>query len=163
MPKSYIGLGSNLDNPELQLKSALAALNDIPETSLVQYSSLYRSRPLGPDNQPDFINAVALLTSDLTAMELLGRLHKIEDRQGRVRAGQRWGPRTLDLDILLYGDEIIDEDGLIVPHPGIRHRNFVLMPLLELDPGIEIPGLGKGEELLGSAGAEGITKIKIGE
>lgn len=163
MVESYIGLGSNLDNPELQLKSALAALNDIPETSLAQHSSFYRSRPLGPDNQPDFINAVASLTSGLTATGLLAQLQIIENRQGRVRTGPRWGPRTLDLDLLLYGDEIIEEEGLIVPHPGLRHRNFVLMPLLELAPGIEIPGLGKGKELLNRAGTEGITKIKIDE
>ena len=157
--ESYIGLGSNLDNPELQLKIALAALNDIPGTSLVECSSFYRSKPLGQSDQPDFINAVALLASDLTAMELLGRLQLIENRQGRVRDGQRWGPRTLDLDILLYGDEIINEVELTVPHREIRHRNFVLMPLLELDPDIEIPGLGRAEELLDDTGTGGITKI----
>ncbi len=157
--ESYIGLGSNLNNPELQLKKALAALNEIPGATLAQYSSFYRSEPLGPGDQPYYINAVALLTTDLTPMELLGQLQLIENRQGRVRDGQRWGPRTLDLDLLLYGDEIIDEAVLTVPHPEIRHRNFVLMPLLELDPHIEIPGLGRAEVLLEVAGAGGITKI----
>lgn len=157
--ESYIGLGSNLDNPELQLKIALAALNEIPGVSLVQSSSFYRSKPLGPSDQPDFINAVVLLASDLTAMELLGRLQLIENRQGRDRDGQRWGPRTLDLDILLYGNEIINEAELTVPHPEIRHRNFVLMPLLELDPDIEIPGLGRAEELLEDIGTGGIIKL----
>ena len=157
--ESYIGLGSNLNDPELQLKKALAALNEIPGATLGQYSSFYRSEPLGPGDQPYYINAVALLTTDLTPKELLGQLQLIENRQGRVRDGQRWGPRTLDLDLLLYGDEIVDEAVLTVPHPEIRHRNFVLMPLLELDPHIEIPGLGRAEVLLEVAGAGGITKI----
>lgn len=157
--ESYIGLGSNLDNPELQLTTALAALNGITDTTLVQYSSFYRSKPLGPGVQPDFINAVALIESDLTAKQLLGRLQLIENRQGRVRDGHKWGPRTLDLDMLLYGNEIIDEPELTVPHPEMRHRNFVLMPLLELAPDIEIPGLGRVVELLADVGSAGITKL----
>lgn len=159
--ESYIGLGSNLDNPELQLEMALAALRDIPDTSLVKYSSFYRSMPLGPSEQPDFINAVALLDSGLKAGQLLSQLQSIENRQGRVRNGQRWGPRTLDLDILLYGNQVIDEPGLTVPHPGIRHRNFVLMPLLELAPDLEIPGLGRVDELSGAAGNVGITRLDL--
>ena len=157
--ESYIGLGSNQGNPEAQLTSALAALNGIPDTSLVRYSSFYRSKPLGPSDQPDFINAVALLDSRLSAMALLARLQSIENRQGRVRAGEKWGPRTLDLDMLLYGDKIIDEPGLIVPHPEIRHRNFVLIPLLELAPDIEIPGLGRVGDLLAVTGRAGIEKL----
>ena len=157
--ESYIGLGSNLDGPELQLATALAALRAIPDTTLVKHSSLYRSAPLGPGDQPDFINAVALLSSHLAVTELLVQLQLIEDRQGRVRHGQRWGPRTLDLDILLYGNDVIDEPGLTVPHPEIRHRNFVLMPLLELAPDIEIPGLGRADVLLADTGRSGITKL----
>ena len=157
--ESYIGLGSNLDNPQLQLTTALAGLDDIPDTTLVKYSSFYRSKPVGPGNQPDFINAVALLDSVLTAHQLLGRLQTIENRQGRIRDGQRWGPRTLDLDMLMYGNEIINEPELIVPHPEIRHRNFVLMPLLELAPDIQIPGLGRADELLADIGHAGITKL----
>lgn len=159
--QSYIGLGSNLDNPELQLEKALAALRDIPDTSLVKYSSFYRSMPLGPSDQPDFINAVALLDSSLTAGQLLSQLQSIENRQGRVRDGQRWGPRILDLDILLYGDQVIDAPELTVPHPGIRYRNFVLMPLLELAPDLEIPGLGRVDELLDAVGCAGITKLNL--
>ena len=157
--ESYIGLGSNLDNPQLQLTTALAGLKDIPDTSLVKYSSFYRSKPVGPGNQPDFINAVALLDSGLTAHQLLGRLQTIENRQGRIRDRQRWGPRTLDLDMLMYGNEIINEPELIVPHPEIRHRNFVLMPLLELAPDIQIPGLGRADELLADIGHAGLTKL----
>ena len=158
--ESYIGLGSNLDNPELQLDTALVALHDIPDTSLVRYSSFYRSMPLGPGHQPDFINAVALLDSGLAAGQLLRQLQSIENRQGRVRGGQRWGPRTLDLDMLLYGNQVIDEPGLTVPHPEIRHRNFVLMPLLELAPDLEIPGLGRADELLDTVGGAGITRLR---
>ena len=157
--ESYIGLGSNLDNPELQLDAALDALRDIPDTNLVKYSSFYRSAPLGPGGQPDFINAVALLDSGLEAGRLLAQLQSIENRQGRTRDGQRWGPRTLDLDMLLYGNQVIDEPELTVPHPGIRHRNFVLMPLLELAPDLEIPGLGRVDELLDAAGSAGITRL----
>lgn len=159
--ESYIGLGSNLDNPELQLDTALAALDDILDTSLVKYSSFYRSIPLGPGDQPDFINAVALLDTRLTAGQLLSQSQLIENRQGRVRDGQRWGPRILDLDILLYGDQVIDEPELTVPHPGIRYRNFVLMPLLELAPDLEIPGLGRVDELLDAVGCAGITKLNL--
>ena len=157
--ESYIGLGSNLDNPELQLDAALDALHDLPDTNLVKYSSFYRSLPLGPGGQPDFINAVALLDSGLEARRLLAQLQSIENRQGRTRDGQRWGPRTLDLDMLLYGNQVIDEPELTVPHPGIRHRNFVLMPLLELAPHLEIPGLGRVDELLDAAGSAGITRL----
>ena len=157
--QSYIGLGSNLDNPELQLDTALGALDDIPDTRLVKQSSFYRSAPMGPRDQPDFINAVALLDSVLTAGQLLARLQTIENRQGRGRGGQRWGPRTLDLDLLLYGNRIIDEPELTVPHPGIRRRNFVLAPLLELAPELEIPGLGRADELLAAAGCAGITRL----
>ena len=142
------------------MDTALAALDDIPDTSLVKYSSFYRSIPLGPSDQPDFINAVALLDTRLTAGELLRQSQLIENRQGRVRDGQRWGPRTLDLDILLYGGRIIDEPELTVPHPGIRDRNFVLMPLLELAPDLEIPGLGRADELLETLGCAGIIKLK---
>ena len=157
--ESYIGLGSNQGNPEAQLTSALAALNGCPDTILVRHSSFYRSKPLGPSDQPEFINAVALLDSRLSAMALLARLQSIENRQGRVRAGEKWGPRTLDLDMLLYGDKIIAEPGLIVPHPEMRHRNFVLIPLLELAPDIEIPGLGRADDLLAVTGRAGIEKL----
>ena len=157
--QSYIGLGSNLDNPELQLDTALGALDNIPDTRLVENSSFYRSAPLGPGNQPDFINAVALIDTGLTAGQLLVRLQSIENRQGRVREGQRWGPRTLDLDLLLYGSLVIEEPELTVPHPGIRHRNFVLMPLLELAPDLEIPGLGRVDDMLDAVGRSGITRL----
>ncbi len=158
--QSYIGLGSNLDNPAWQLDTALRSLDQIPDTRLVKNSSFYRSAPLGPSEQPDFINAVALLDSDLAPGQLLAWLQSIENSQGRVRNGQRWGPRTLDLDLLLYGRHVIDEADLKVPHPGIRYRNFVLVPLLELAPQLEIPGLGRVDELLDAVGRDGIISIR---
>ena len=158
--QSYIGLGSNLDNPAWQLDTALRSLDQIPDTRLVKNSSFYRSAPLGPSEQPDFINAVALLDSDLAPGQLLAWLQSIENSQGRVRNGQRWGPRTLDLDLLLYGRHVIDEADLKVPHPGIRYRNFVLVPLLELAPELEIPGLGRVDELLDAVGRDGIISIR---
>ena len=157
----YIGLGSNLDNPKRQLQAALAALDAIPGTGLVKHSSFYRSTPLGPGAQPDFINAVALLDSGLSAGQLLRRLQAIEKRQGRVRDGQKWGPRTLDLDLLLHGNEVIEEPDLTVPHPGIRYRNFVLAPLLELDPELEIPGPGRADKLLDAVGRTGICRLDL--
>ena len=163
MTESYIGLGSNLDNPARQLRRALTALKDAPEISLARCSSFYRSKPMGPQDQPDFINAVAALKSSLSAQALLARLQAIEDQQGRIRGGQRWGPRTLDLDLLLHGDEVIAEADLTVPHPGLAHRLFVLLPLLELAPEIEIPGQGPAAALLESAGAEGVTKLATHE
>lgn len=163
MTESYIGLGSNLDNPARQLRRALTALKDAPGISLAGCSSFYRSKPMGPQDQPDFVNAVAALESSLSARALLARLHAIEDQQGRVRGGQRWGPRTLDLDLLLHGDEVIAEAELTVPHPGLARRNFVLLPLLELAPEIEIPGQGPAAALLESAGAEGVTKLATHE
>ena len=155
----YVGLGSNLDNPAARLDAALAALGAIPETSLVKHSSFYRSKPLGPGAQPDYLNAAALLDSGLPAARLLQQLQSIENQQGRVRGGPRWGARTLDLDMLLYGNESIDEPGLVVPHPELRHRNFVLMPLLELAPDLEIPGLGRATGLLVLAGCAGISRL----
>lgn len=118
---------------------------------------------MGPQDQPDFVNAVAALESSLSAQALLARLQAIEDQQGRVRGGQRWGPRTLDLDLLLHGDEVIAEAELTVPHPGLARRSFVLLPLLELAPEIEIPGQGPAATLLESAGAEGVTKLAAHE
>ncbi|MCY4210974.1 MAG: 2-amino-4-hydroxy-6-hydroxymethyldihydropteridine diphosphokinase [Gammaproteobacteria bacterium] len=155
----YIGLGSNLDNPAARLDAALVALDTIPDTNLVRHSSYYRSKPLGPSGQPDYLNAAALLACSLPAPQLLRQLQDIENHQGRVRNGPRWGPRTLDLDILLYGNEIIDEPELVVPHPQIKYRNFVLMPLLELAPGLDLPGLGRAAEWLARVGTAGITKL----
>ncbi len=138
----YVGLGSNLDSPVLQIDAAFELLQEIPETRLIARSSLYRSAPFGEVEQPDFINAAAALLTQLAARELLDEFQKIERAQGRQRGGLRWGPRILDLDLLLYSDQVIEEPGLSVPHPGIAERNFVLLPLRDLAPDLQIPGLG---------------------
>ncbi len=140
---AYIGIGSNLKKPSQQVAAAFAALGNIPETRLVLCSSLYRSSPLGGVEQPDFVNAVAGILTRLEARDLLAELKRIERRRGRERKGPRWGPRVLDLDILVYAGRVIDEDGLTIPHAGIAERNFVLLPLLEIAPQLEIPGLGR--------------------
>ena len=139
---AYIGLGSNLDSPARQLQETFAALDEIPKTKLISQSGLYRSAPFGGIEQPDFVNAAAALLTQLPAIELLQQLQAIERNKGRIRDEVRWGPRVLDLDLLLYSGEIIDEEALSIPHPGIGERNFVLLPLLEIAPQIRIPGLG---------------------
>lgn len=140
---AYVGLGSNLNGPTGQLDSALDLLAAIPSTRLVARSSLYRSAPLGGIEQPDYVNAVAALLTRLTARPLLDALQQIEKQRGRERGGVRWGPRVLDLDLLVHGSHQIEEPGLTIPHPGIAERNFVLLPLRELAPELVIPGLGR--------------------
>ena len=131
MTAAYIALGSNLDDPADQLGRAVSALAQLPQSHLDKVSSVYRSAAVGPGSQPDYLNAVALLRTELSALQLLDALQHIEQAQGRVR-GIKWGPRTLDLDLLLYGDEVISSPRLTVPHPQMRHRHFVLYPLHEL-------------------------------
>lgn len=138
---AFIGLGSNLDNPAAQIERAFELLAAVPDTEFVARSSLYRSAPFGPVEQPDFVNAVAKMLTFLNATALLQHLQGIERAQGRVR-GARWGPRVLDLDLLVFSDQEIDESDLKVPHPGIAERNFVLLPLREIAPELVIPGLG---------------------
>ncbi len=144
----YVGLGSNLDEPVAHVQRALAQLGAIPGTHLLAASSLYRTAPLGPQDQPDFINAVACLRTALSPRGLLDELQQLEAAHRRVREGPHWGPRTLDLDILLYGDLRLDEPELRIPHPGIATRAFVLKPLQELTADLIIPGLGSLEALL---------------
>ena len=145
---SYIGLGSNLDEPVHQVQSVIDSLGYVPSSHLEKCSSLYRNPPMGPPDQPDYVNAVVRLRTCLDPQTLLKELQAIERSQGRVRNGKRWGPRIIDLDLLIYGDEIIDEPGLHVPHPGLPERAFVLIPLSEIDPQILIPGRATLDELL---------------
>ncbi|ALU43130.1 2-amino-4-hydroxy-6-hydroxymethyldihydropteridine diphosphokinase [Pseudoalteromonas rubra] len=135
----YIGLGANLNAPEAQLRNALDALNTSTVLTLAQVSSFYASKPMGPQDQPDYVNAVAKLITDLPAIEVLDLLQQIELQHGRVRKAERWGPRTLDLDILLYNDAQIATQRLIVPHYGLCEREFVVFPLLEIAPGLTLP------------------------
>lgn len=149
MVDAYIGLGSNLQQPAQQVTSALQALTTIPVSTLVSASSLYRSDPMGPQDQDDYINAVACLRTGLEPLHLLDQLQTIEQTHGRVRKRDRWGPRTLDLDLLMYGFESIDVPRLRVPHYGMAERAFVLLPLQEIAPAeFEIPGLGLLDELV---------------
>lgn len=147
MTAAYVGLGANLGDPRSQIEAALEAMKSIPRTELRARSSLYRSAPQGYAAQPDFLNAVAKLETELPAGALLESLLAIEKRQGRERSFRN-APRTLDLDLLLYGSETIDEPGLRVPHPRMHERAFVLLPLLELDALITIPGKGRASALL---------------
>ena len=146
--RAFVGLGSNLDNPQEQLRRALQALSELPRTQLVAHSNLYRSAPLGGLDQPDYLNAVAALDTHLSAPELLTELQAIEQRQGRVRSAQRWQARTLDLDLLLYGEQQLHDAVLTVPHPGMAERAFVLYPLQEIAPDLVIPGLGELSALI---------------
>ena len=140
---AYIGLGSNLNDPSRQLESTFELLDAIPATRLMKRSSLYRSAPFGGIEQPDFVNAVAAVLTRLSASDLLAELQRIETERGRVRGDIRWGPRVLDLDLLVYSTQKIDQPELIIPHPGIGERNFVLLPLGEIAPDLNIPGLGR--------------------
>ncbi len=143
----YIGLGSNLENPLQQIKTAINDLQAIAEITIVSVSSLYQSPPMGPADQPDYINAVLALKTILNPHQLLDVLQSVEQLHGRERK-RHWGERTLDLDILLYGDQILDDERLKIPHPGMHERAFVLYPLAELAPDVEIPGIGNLQEIL---------------
>ena len=157
---AYIGLGSNLEDPVSQVqaaRAAIAALRGVRETA---FSGLYRSTAMGAPNQPDYVNAVMAVATTLSALDLLKALQAIELSQGRVRSGERWGPRTIDLDLLLYDQEQIALDILTVPHPGIREREFVLYPLAEIaPPGLLIPGQGALADLVRACPRRGITAI----
>jgi 2-amino-4-hydroxy-6-hydroxymethyldihydropteridine diphosphokinase len=147
--RAFVGVGSNLGQPERQIAAALEQLAAEEGVTLVAVSTLRETEPVGYRDQPDFLNGAAQLETVLPARELLERLLAIESRLGRVRGeGPRFGPRTIDLDLLLYGDETIDEPGLTVPHPRLAERRFALEPLAELDPALEVPGLGPVQALL---------------
>ena len=147
MTAAYVGLGSNLEDPQGQVRRALDELAHITDTRVTVRSPLYKSAPLGPQDQPDYINAVAALDTALTPLALLAALRRIEQRHGRVRDGTRWGPRSLDLDILLYGDVVMDTPELTLPHPGLPERAFVLYPLFDIAPHLAVPGRGTVREL----------------
>lgn len=146
MAIAYIALGSNLHTPREQLKRALNALAQLPQTQLMAVSSFYRSKPLGPQDQPDYLNAAVEISTALSPLALLDELQRIENEQGRVRL-RRWGERTLDLDILLYGDEIIQTERLTVPHYDMHNREFVIVPLAEIAPNLILPNGQKLAEL----------------
>jgi len=153
---AYIGLGSNLETPAEQVIRAFGELHRIPQTWCIARSSLYVSAPLGPTDQPDYINAAAALVTGLDARSLLNHLQAIERAHGRER-GERWGPRTLDLDLLIFGETIVNTRELVLPHPEICNRDFVLIPLHEIAPELRIPGRGALAGLIPDHSPEGLT------
>ena len=158
MPRAFIGLGANLGDPRRQIRAALAALEKIPATRLTGQSSFYLSAPLGYAEQPDFVNAVAQIRTELAPRALLNALLEIERSLGRSRSHAN-APRTLDLDLLLYDGTVIDEPGLRVPHPRMHTRAFVLAPRAEIAPGIDIPGQGPIAPLLAACAGQAIEKL----
>lgn len=160
---AYIGIGSNLNNPLQQVKLSLAALAKIPQTEVIKVSSLYCTYPWGVAEQPLYINAVAALKTTLLPLDLLKQLWIIENQQGRVRVShERFGPRTLDLDILVYGDLCLTTETLVVPHPRIVERDFVLYPLAEIAPTLNLPGnfAGNVTELRNICATQGIYRLE---
>jgi len=155
----YIGLGANLNDPVQQLRSALSAISCIPDSQLIQYSSFYSSQPLGPSEQPEYVNAVAALNTSLAPEELLKKLQSIELEQGRMRKAERWGPRTLDLDIILFGQHIINTELLTVPHYHFHLREFVLYPLYQIAPQLVLPDGKTVKELLQTVPKNGLTEL----
>lgn len=139
MTLAYIAIGSNLASPLEQVNAAVQALGDIPQTRVVALSSFYRTPPLGPQDQPDYLNAAIALETALSAEALLDNTQRIELQQGRVRKEERWGPRTLDLDIMLFGDAQIHTERLTVPHYDMKRRGFMLWPLFEIAPDLTFP------------------------
>ncbi len=156
---TYIGLGSNLADPVVQVRQALSELADLSESRLLAASSLYRSAPMGPVGQPDYVNAVAALATRLEPQALLDELQRIETLHGRVRDDVRWGPRNLDLDLLLYGDQSIAGERLNVPHYGLAERSFVLHPLWEIAPELRLPDGRSIESLVAACPPEGLERL----
>ena len=160
---AYVGLGANLDDPQRQVERAIAELAMLPDSRLVGASTLYRTAPVGPGAQPDYVNAAARLLTRLDPVALLTALQGIERAHGRMRDGTRWGPRTLDLDLLLYGDLRCDLPGLNLPHPELHRRAFVLVPLLDVAPSdLTVPGQGRLADLARALPQSDIVPLPTG-
>jgi 2-amino-4-hydroxy-6-hydroxymethyldihydropteridine diphosphokinase len=155
---AYVGLGSNLDDPPQQVRRALLELDAVPQTRVVKASSLYRSAPMGYASQPEFVNAVAQLETGLAAARLLAELRDIETRQGRSRSFAN-APRTVDLDLLLFDELVLQTPELTIPHPRMHERAFVLQPLLEIAPGTIVPGRGHAKNLLKGCAGQKVERI----
>ena len=160
MVNAWLGLGSNLQQPEEQLREALRRLDTVTGVNLLRVSSLFRTPPWGDEEQDDFINAVAQVDTALDPAALLNDIQLIENLMGRQRDDRRWGPRLIDIDLLLYGDLQVDTEELVIPHPRMHQRAFVLVPLFELEPGLVIPGCGRVDELLQQVDAGGIERLE---
>ena len=150
----YIAIGSNLASPLEQVNAAVQAIGEIPDSRIVAVSSFYRTPPLGPQDQPDYLNAAVALDTALAPEALLDHTQRIELQQGRVRKAERWGPRTLDLDIMLFGDEVINTERLTVPHYDMKNRGFMLWPLFEIAPELRFPDGPALRDVLANLGAE---------
>lgn len=159
LTRAFIGLGGNLDRPEARIQRAFIALNDLPGTTLIQHSSLYRTAPVGYVDQPDFINAVAAIETSLDPITLLDALLNLELDEGRARSFKN-APRTLDLDVLIYGDQVLESERLILPHPRMGNRAFVLFPLQEIAPDLWIPGMGFVKELAAQCQDQAIVRLE---
>jgi 2-amino-4-hydroxy-6-hydroxymethyldihydropteridine diphosphokinase len=156
---AYIGVGSNLDEPRAQVCAACARMAQIPASRVILASRLYASRPFGPVAQPDFVNAVVAMLTRLKSAALLEHLRGIETAMGRPARHERWGPRVIDLDLLSYGHERRTSPELLLPHPGIVERNFVLYPLAEIAPDLDLPGFGRVAELQARVTSEGLNLL----
>ncbi|MGH8284837.1 MAG: 2-amino-4-hydroxy-6-hydroxymethyldihydropteridine diphosphokinase [Steroidobacteraceae bacterium] len=156
---AYVALGSNLAEPRTQIEVAFGRLAHIRDTRLVCRSRLYQSRPMGPQDQPQFVNAAAGLLTRLAALDLLAQLKSIERDMGRILPPVRWGPRVIDLDLLLFGQLVTKGPDLVLPHPGIHERNFVLYPLADIAPALFVPGHGAVAELARKRGADGLRPL----
>ena len=156
---AYVALGSNLDDPVRQVGRAFAALEQLPQTQLVLRSPLYRSRPLGPVEQPDFVNAAAGLLTQLAPVAMLQELKQLESRLGRATPVVRWGPRRIDLDLLVHGGSEVSTDELRVPHPGIAGRAFVLVPLADIAPDLVVPQVGRVRHLLSAVDVTTLERL----
>ena len=156
---AYVALGSNLDDPRRQVERAFGELAGLSDTKLVLRSGLWRSQPMGPQDQPHFVNAVAGLLTRRGPQELLQDLRMLERRMGKIEPAQRWGPRLIDLDLLLVGEARFDEPGLQLPHAGLHQRNFVLYPLAEIAPSLWVPGHGRVCRLQQAVAGDGIEPM----
>ena len=162
----FVALGSNLDHPVMQVRRALRDIDELPETALVKISALYETAPVGIEDQPVFVNAVAQLSTTLSPHDILARLHLIEAQHGRVRSSigeEKNGPRTLDLDILVFDDLRIEERGLTLPHPRMHERAFVMVPFVEIAPEAVIPGKGVARDLLLALDTSGVRQLGLDE
>lgn len=156
---AYIGVGSNLHDPVVQVHESIEALSTVPDSMLIAHSSLYSSKAMGNVEQPDYVNAVVSINTALAPLVLLQALQAIERQQGRERTGEKWGPRVLDLDLLLYGNQIITTAELTIPHPGLHKRDFVLAPLEEIAGDIDIPGHGRVSAYLPRCESHSLIKL----
>ncbi|MDV2857204.1 MULTISPECIES: 2-amino-4-hydroxy-6-hydroxymethyldihydropteridine diphosphokinase [Oceanimonas] len=159
MTRVYVALGANLNEPLARIRAAQQALSSLADAGSLRHSRLYCSKPMGPADQPDFINGVSVFDTSLSPHDLLDALQAIEQREGRVRKDERWGPRALDLDILLYGEQQINDQRLTVPHYGMKQREFVLYPLADLAPELTLPCGTTLSSLLQQCPLNGMTPL----